>query len=71
MTWNYRIIAVDSGGEIEYGIYEVYYDEEGNPESYTENAVPCVGNSIDEMRRTLDYMRMAFGMPVLTERDFW
>lgn len=30
MTWNYRVISKEVGGvyeEIEYGIYEVYYDK--------------------------------------------
>lgn len=70
MSWNYRIVAVDYGDEVEYGIYEVYYDEKGDPISRTENPVPCVGNAMNELRSSFDYMAVALGMPVMTDADF-
>jgi hypothetical protein len=47
MSWNYRIVkfrhtdrhAKLCGEEHFYGLHEVYYDEDGNPNGYTEHAV--------------------------------
>ena len=69
MTWNYRIVATVDGDETMYGIHEVYYDD-GKPVSYTTNPVPCVGDDLQELYRSFEQMRMAFGMPSLTEKDF-
>lgn len=38
-TWNYRIVKVVTGGELSFGIYEVYYNEIGMPNGRTENPV--------------------------------
>ena len=67
MTWNYRIVQIDS----DFGIYEVYYDDEGNPMARTEDPVGCVGGDLKELRRSFDYMEHAFKLPVLRENDFW
>lgn len=34
--WNYRILQYEDG---EYGLHEVYYDDEGRPEGCTEDAL--------------------------------
>jgi len=70
MTWNYRIVAVQHDWGIEYGIHEVYYDENEKPIFYTSNPVPCVGDTLQEAYASFEKMRMAFGMPTLTEKDF-
>ena len=40
MTWNYRII-LHPGSEpyAYYGLHEVYYDDSGKPDRWTQNAV--------------------------------
>lgn len=39
MTWNYRIIRRVVEGEAFYSIHEVFYDDAGEPEMVTEDAV--------------------------------
>ena len=49
MTWNYRIIlhpSVDND-DAWYGLHEVYYDADGNPESWTEDAVRFTCNDYE------------------------
>ena len=70
MTWNYRIVAIDYDEEVEYGIYEVYYDDDGKPVSRTLNPVPCVGSAEEELHNSFEYMKEAFGKPILTDKDF-
>jgi len=43
MYWNYRIMQYPDG---ECGIHEVYYDDDGNVESWTQNAVPVEGDDV-------------------------
>ena len=59
--WNYRVIARDG----ECAIYEVYYDDEGNIEAFTENPVCPMGESLDELCQDLEYYQRALKQPVL------
>ena len=69
MTWNYRVFAIDYGDEVEYGIYEVYYEGD-TPVARTENPVPVVGNTIEELAFALEYMKQALEKDVLTDEVF-
>lgn len=52
--WNYRIIHVPNGyGDMEYGLYEVYYDGEGKPWGRTQYPVDFTGDSPDEVREVI------------------
>jgi len=69
MTWNYRIIkeVVTGLGEEPmdaYGIHEVYYGPDGEPETCSE-AVQPYGETLDELRSDLSRMMGAFEKPVL------
>jgi hypothetical protein len=35
MHWNHRVIRSRRNGEEWYAIHEVYYDDDGKPETYT------------------------------------
>ena len=70
MTWNYRVVRLDYEDEYEYGVYEVYYDNDGNPASRTENPVGCTGVDIRELHESFQYMSIAFSKPTLIEKDF-
>lgn len=70
MTWNYRIIAAPDGDDYEYGLYEVYYNEKGEPYAHTNDAVPIAGESIKELRHTLDKVEEALLKPVLSYENF-
>lgn len=71
MSWNYRVIrTIDPNGDEYYGIHEVYYDDEGNPVSCTENSVNPIGESVEDLSHTVIYMMRAFTEPVLEMRQF-
>lgn len=70
MTWNHRIMAAPDGDGYEYGLYEVYYNEKGEPTGYTSDAIPIVGESIKEIRWILDKVEEALMKPVLSYEDF-
>ena len=70
MTWNYRVFAIDYGEEVEYGIYEVYYDNKDNPIARTENPIGCVGSDMRDLAYSFKYMSLAFTKPVLTDEVF-
>lgn len=67
--WNYRIVAVEHFGEIEYGIYEVYYDDAG-PVARTESPVAFAGSTFKELIASYDIALEAFSKDVLTDKDF-
>ena len=60
MSWNYRVCTDEYGG---FTIYEVYYDEKGQPYAFC--GAGLYGDSIKELRSTCDLVRKAFEKPVL------
>lgn len=63
MTWNYRVIHREDWG---YGLYEVYYDDDGTIKFWTESSVD--GNHYDtitELRTGLERMLEALDKDVL------
>jgi len=70
MTWNYRVVKRGHGEDTFYGIYEVYYDEDGKPEYITENPIYPIGDSVKELTEDISYMLTAFGKPILNYEDF-
>lgn len=66
-TWNHRIVAVERNGEIEYGMYEVYYDENGTPISRTEEPATFVGDTWEEVADSV--ARAYIGRPVLSDDE--
>lgn len=65
MPWNYRILAVEYKEEIYLQIHEVHYDENGVPNSYTENPVSIGSESIKGIKWSLNKMNDATKKPVL------
>lgn len=61
MSWNYRVMKrKNESGEYEFGIYEVYYDKNGNIESWTENSLTPVCTSEEGLLDELNLMLDAF-----------
>lgn len=61
MSWNYRVMKREnSSGEYDYGIYEVYYDENGKVISWTINPITPVRSSEEELQFELHLMLRAF-----------
>ncbi len=74
MTWNYRVTrrkvrtTVDVGETVEeylFELREVYYNEDGSVQSWTEEPVHAVGDTWMELADTLAIMGRAIGIPVL------
>lgn len=65
MSWNHRVIKKTVDGEEMFTIHEVYYDDQGNPESVTKNPVPAFGNNVEELSHNLIHMLSALTKPIL------
>lgn len=73
MSWNYRVLRKDVDYDAEtyqiHSIHEVYYDEHGNIESWTTNAITLDGfESFRDGYESLKLIQKAFEKPVLIER---
>lgn len=75
--WNYRVIQkehlgqnVDLNERCSFGIYEVYYDDNGNITSCTIEPMDPYGTTVDDLKECLTMMQKAFSFPVLDyEKD--
>jgi hypothetical protein len=81
MSWNYRVAkkrltvdilkdevtgeVVDSYSEDQFGICEVYYNDEGKITSTTERFIEPYGETLEEIKANFDDMKKAFELPVL------
>lgn len=68
--WNYRVMrhVAPTSGEVWHAIHEVYYDEAGNPSSWTADEIWPVGETPEELRECLEAMAKAMEKPVLEYR---
>jgi hypothetical protein len=48
-----------------YGIYEVYYNKDGDITAITEAPIEPIANSFEELRGEMGHMMSALGKPVL------
>lgn len=74
-VWSYRVLKQqyeDKGEEpwveIEYGIVEAYFDDDGEPVGYCDPHV--FGNSVEELRSVLGMMHDALDKPIMETGDF-
>ena len=70
MSWNHRVMKrsyTHKDGTIEYtyAIHEVYYDKEGNVDSYTEDSVAPQGETLEELEKEIELFKKAILKPVL------
>lgn len=74
MSWNYRILRRRYVGwenntgpthEDMYGIYEVYYDEEGKPTKCSENPAYLEFDHIESLFDTMCKIQRVFEKPIL------
>jgi hypothetical protein len=66
MSWNYRVIRQDEGGgEYNYEIHEVYYNDDGSIWAIAESASYPGGDSVEELQKDYEMMREAFNLPAL------
>lgn len=69
MTWDYRVmrrvIITKSKRDVSFGIYEVFFDEKGKIENWTEDSVEPHGDTLEELKKDLKWMTQAFNKPIL------
>lgn len=73
MSWNYRLIEFTRNGETWRAIHEVFYDEAGKPNGYSETEAGVswfVEEGTETGAEILRKMRDALVKPLLTEADF-
>ena len=63
--WNYRITYRPSDIEQGYSIREVFYNDNGNPVSYTSKEISPYGESKDELISDLAYMIQAISQEIV------
>lgn len=66
MYWNYRVLQLKNNrDETYFEVHEVYYDENEVPCNWAESHNVVVGDTLDELKESYEYMATAFEMPVL------
>ena len=68
MTWNHRVISRE--GQEELAIHEVSYDKNGKPNMVTNDAVGIYGETVGELRETLERMLKSLEAPKLAFESF-
>jgi len=69
MSWNWRLLAHELDGDVFFQIHEVYYDEFGNPNGYTQNPVSVGSETVEGVKWVLDEMVACLGKPTLCAGD--
>jgi hypothetical protein len=74
MTWNHRVVKYKTRNlfgdpDVGYAIHEVFYDNDGNVQGMTANAVSPWGDTKDELRLELLRMIEALEKPDLDYDD--
>lgn len=67
MYWNHRIIEHN---EVEFyeAIHEVYYNEDGSIQGWTENPVSIMKYEEDSWEKIVEWIKVALSKPVLIVR---
>lgn len=76
--WNYRVIAkrLPEYNDVNFGIYEVYYDENNEPISFTEDPINIESfisydtDPIESINWQLDAIKLALKKPVMDYDNF-
>ena len=69
--WNHRVIRKHHSetDTVTYQVHEVYYQENGAIEGWTENPVAPTGETAEELREDIRYFLRAFRRPILEEKE--
>ena len=71
MYWNYRVLKTQSVEGTTLAIHEVYYDSNDQPQFYSEDPAPCMGDdTLEALGAEIERFRGALLKPVLTPEDF-
>ena len=69
MNWKYGILKKQYKDGFTFSIHEFYSDKDGNYTSCTNEAIPAVGKTAEEVRSILRMMLKDCGGPVYEEVD--
>ena len=69
MKWNYRIVKYADGSGL--GLHEVYYDENNRPCLMSKEPVRFTGESVSDVRMSLEAAWSALNRPVFEEPNEW
>ncbi|MBI2009336.1 hypothetical protein HYS84_02900 [Candidatus Saccharibacteria bacterium] len=69
MHWNYRIIEHDKSKPAYFAVHEVYYDEKGNIEGWTEDPINVVGDNKTEVTMIIQHISADTKRPILKESE--
>lgn len=65
MSWDYRVLVFEqANSDLNFAVCEVYYDDGGNATGYTD-PIDISGDTIEELKATLNYIRRDVSKPVL------
>ena len=68
--WNHRVMRrVYPNDEVMYQIYEVFYNADGSIWGFTNDPVDPCGETVEEVRESLERMLRALDRPVLDWHD--
>lgn len=68
--WNYRVMRYTDGhGDETYGIYAVYYDQQGDITGYSATPSFPIGDTLEELREDFNNMLLAYGKPVIDHKE--
>jgi len=66
MSWNYRIVRKNDQLEV----YDVYYDEDGNPSSRHVKPTTLYGEDVEEISKQIDLIKECLRKPVIDDEIF-
>ena len=71
MGWNHRVIKKGNEAYSWYAIHEVYYDRDSKDlvQGWTENPVPVIGDSLEDLRWTLERMLESLDKPIIDDTN--
>ena len=68
--WNHRILQETlPNGDLWFSVRETFYNEDSSIYAYTQEPVDVSGNSIEEIRETLQWMLTCLDKPVLVKGE--
>ena len=65
MSWNHRVMKSKDGEDDYYQIHEVYYNNKGEPDSWTKNGVMVGAESVEGLRWVLEKMLESLDKEIL------
>ena len=72
MSWNYRVVRREfpEWDVTQYGVHEIYYDDEREATSCTEDAIVGGASCVEELRTILNSMLQSLDKEVLEYSSF-